>query len=134
MQTRPTPVDLGLLVLRLFAGGTMAVSHGWGKLLGFAEHSATFPDPFGMGSPVSMGLAVFAEVVCAALLVAGAFTRLAAVPLVITMVTAGFIVHGADPFAKKELAFAYLAMYLTLLGTGAGALSVDARFRGKGRR
>jgi putative oxidoreductase len=131
MALRITPSDIGLLLLRVYAGGTMLVMHGWGKLLSFPEKSGSFPDPFGVGAPVSLGLAVFAEVLCAALVVAGAFTRYAALPLVVTMAVAGFLIHGGDPWVKKELAFTYLAVFACLMGTGPGALSVDVRVRGK---
>ncbi|MDP2309907.1 MAG: DoxX family protein [Pseudomonadota bacterium] len=131
MAQRTTPADVGLLLLRAYAGGAMLLMHGWGKLLSFPEKASSFPDPLGVGSPVSLGLAVFAEVVCAALIVAGAFTRLAAVPLVVTMLVAGAIIHGGDPWAKKELAFTYAAVFACLLCTGPGALSVDVRLRGK---
>lgn len=131
MASRITPSDLGLLALRVYAGGTMLVMHGWGKLLSFPEKSHSFPDPLGVGSPVSLGLAVFAEVVCAGLIVAGAYTRLAALPLVVTMFVAGVIIHDGDPWSKRELAFTYLAVFAALLGTGPGALSVDTRVRGK---
>ena len=36
------------------------------------------------------------------------------------------MVHGADPFAKKELALLYGAGALTLMLTGPGQLSLDA--------
>ena len=129
-----TAADLGLLVLRLYAGVTMLVAHGWGKLSAFSERADGFPDPFGVGGPVSLGLAVFAEVVCAALVAVGFLTRFAALPLVVTMIVAGFVVHGDDPFAKKELALSYLAMYLAILGTGAGRLSVDGMRGGGGAK
>ena len=129
MPVSVTPLDLGLLALRLYGGGTMCVVHGWGKLTSFP--SAGFPDPFGIGATPSHGLVVLAEVLCAVLVAAGAFTRLATVPLIVTMAVAGFYIHGGDPWQKKELAFTYLAIYVALLGTGPGRLSVDARVRGK---
>jgi putative oxidoreductase len=42
------------------------------------------------------------------------------------MAVAAFIVHGGDPWGEKELAYIYLAGYLTLLLTGPGKFSVDA--------
>ncbi len=131
MAARITLSDFGLLLLRVAAGGTMLVMHGWGKLASFPELSRSFPDPFGLGSQMSLGLAVFAEVVCAGMIVAGAYTRLAAIPLIVTMFVAGVIIHDGDPWAKKELAFAYLAAFAALLGTGPGSVSVDTRLRGK---
>lgn len=131
MASSVTPLDIGLLVLRVYAGGAMLLAHGWGKLVGYSDRSAAFADPLGIGSPASLALAVSAEVGCALLLVVGAFTRFAAVPLAITMGVAGFLVHEADPWAKKELAFTYLAIFLALVGTGGGRLSVDTILRGK---
>lgn len=131
MASSVTPLDVGLLLLRVYAGGAMLVGHGWGKLLGFSERSGTFPDPLGVGSPASLALAVGAEVGCSLLLIVGAFTRFAAVPLAFTMGVAGVLVHGADPWAKKELAFTFLAIFLALVATGPGRLSVDAVLRGK---
>ena len=62
---------------------------------------------------------------CFILLIVGFLTRLATVPLAITMLVALFVVHGADPWQKKELAACYLAVYLTLFFTGPGVFSVD---------
>jgi putative oxidoreductase len=39
-------------------------SHGWGKLIEFGEKAAVFPDPFGVGSMMSLSFAIFAEVFC----------------------------------------------------------------------
>ncbi|MBI5495457.1 MAG: DoxX family protein [Deltaproteobacteria bacterium] len=117
--------DVGLLLLRLTAGGIMVFVHGWGKLAGFADKSASFPDPLGVGSAASLALAVFAEVFCALGLVTGTLTRLAVVPLVVTMLVAAGMVHAGDPWAKKELALVYLTLFATLGLTGPGRFSVD---------
>jgi len=117
---------VGLLLLRLGAGGMMLAGHGWGKLTSFSERAGDFPDPLGVGSALSMALAVFAECFCAALVVVGAATRLAALPLVVTMLVAAAVVHADDPWAKKEFALIYLVPFLTLAFTGAGPFSLDA--------
>jgi putative oxidoreductase len=119
--------DIGLLVLRVGAGAMMLFGHGWGKFSALmAGKAGSFPDPIGLGSEVSMVLAVFAEFVCAILLVLGLGTRLAAIPLLVTMLVAGFVVHGADPWGEKEMALLYAVSYLTLLLTGPGRISLDA--------
>ena len=48
-----------------------------------------------------------------------------------SVLVAGFVIHGADPWQKKELAFTYLAMYVAILLLGPGRWSVDGRLRGK---
>lgn len=118
--------NIGLLALRLSFGGMMFFSHGLGKLLSFGEKYTSFPDPLGISSPVSMTLAVGAEAVCSLALIFGFATRLTCIPLIITMLVAAFIVHGADPFTKQEFALMYCFGFLTLLFTGAGQYSVDA--------
>lgn len=125
--TTSTTGSFGLLILRVFAGATMAIAHGWGKLAGFSEKSGGFPDPIGLGSPTALGLAVFAEFFCSLAIILGLFTRAAAIPLLITMLVAAFMIHGDDPFQKKELALFYGAVFLTLIFTGAGKFSVDAK-------
>ena len=119
---KQTLTDLGLFALRVTGGGLMMV-HGIAKL-GFTP--SEFPDPLGVGATISHALAVFAEVGCAAALVLGAFTRFALVPLITTMLVAALMVHGADPWHKKELSVIYLCIYVGLMLTGPGRLSVDA--------
>jgi putative oxidoreductase len=126
--------SVGLLVVRVAAGGMMAAAHGWGKLLSFGERAARFPDPLGIGNTWSMAGAVAAEFFCAILVVLGLGTRFAAVPVVFTMGVAAFLVHANDPWNRKELALVYLCLFLVFVFTGAGAYSLDARFGGKRRR
>lgn len=119
--------DIALLLLRIAFGGLMFLNHGWGKLMKlFTGDPNKFADPIGLGAPFSLGLTVFAEALCAALLVIGLFTRWASIPLVITMLVAAFIVHGADPLADKEMSLLYLAAYSTIGLMGAGNFSIDA--------
>lgn len=117
---------IALLLLRLLFGGSMVYAHGWGKLTNFEAYSEQFPDPIGLGPVVSLGLATFAEVFCAIAVVIGLFTRLATIPLLITMLVAVLVVHADDPFAKKELGLLYIGGFALLLARGAGPLSIDA--------
>ena len=122
--------SLGLLLVRLGAGGMMLAGHGWAKLASFGEMADRFPDPLGLGSPTaSLALAIFSEFFCAAALVVGFATRFAAVPLAVTMLVAAFAIHADDPWAKKELALLYAVPFITLVFTGAGKFSVDANSR-----
>lgn len=118
--------DIGLLLLRLIFGGLMLVNHGLGKMEKlFAGGEIKFADPIGLGAELSLQLAVFAEVICAALLIVGAFTRFALMPLIFTMLVAVFIVHWADAFGDKEGGLLYLIPYVILFVKGSGKYSVD---------
>jgi putative oxidoreductase len=104
----------------------MLLAHGLPKLQRFSEIQNTFPDPFGIGSPASLAMAVFAEFACAMAVAAGLIFRLALIPLVVTMFVAAFVIHGQDPFQKQELALAYLAAYVGLMFSGPGRYSLDS--------
>lgn len=123
---RTHATSFGLLVLRLAAGGMMA-HHGLGKLKDFGAMKETFADPLGIGQLPSLVSAIGAELGCALLVAIGLATRLAAIPVVFTMSVAAFLVHGGDPWQKKELAVLYGLVFLALVFTGAGRYSVDAK-------
>ena len=124
----------GLLLLRVGLGGLMFGAHGLPKLLGFAEKSETFSDPLGVGSLASLSLAVFAEAFCSLAVVLGLGTRLAAIPLIVTMLVAAFVVHADDPFGRQELPILYAIGFATLALTGAGRFSLDHRLRRRRKR
>lgn len=124
-HTKPLQRDLGLLLLRLMAGGGMIYAHGWGKMMRFIDGDHGFADVFGMGESVSLGLAVFGEAICSIFIVLGLFTRAALIPAIITMAVAVFYIHGDDPFSKQEMGLLYLVPYVALFLTGPGKLSLD---------
>lgn len=118
-------IDLGLLILRLGAAGLM-LTHGFPKLMKlFGGEEIVFADPFGFGMGITLALAVLAEFICSILVILGLGTRIAVIPLIITMFTAVSIVHASDPFQQKELALLYLLIFVVLLITGAGKHSLD---------
>ena len=118
-------VSVGLLVLRVIVGGFM-MTHGIGKLkMLMAGGEIQFLDPIGIGMQLSLTLAVLAEFFASILIILGLGTRLAAFPLLFTMFVAGIIVHAADPFGVKEMALLYGSIYLTLMITGPGKISLD---------
>lgn len=120
--------DLGLFLLRLTFGGIMMFAHGLPKLMKFSELSEGFPAILGMPPVMGLSLAIFAEVFCSALVVLGLLTRLALIPLIITMLVAIFIIHGGDPFGDKEMAILYLIPFLSLFFAGPGKFSLDQVF------
>lgn len=98
-----------------------------GRLLG--EGPVKFADPFGLGPEISLVMAIIAEVVCAILVMIGFKTRLATIPLILTMLTAAFYAHWNDPFGKKELPLLYVCVFLAILAFGAGKYALDSLLR-----
>ncbi len=119
-------VNLGLLLIRTVAAAFL-LTHGYPKLIQlFSGDPESFSSVLGMNPALSLLLAVFAEFLCSALILLGLFTRLATIPLIITMAVAAFHVHSADPFAVKEKALLFLLIFTFLLFTGAGNYSIDS--------
>lgn len=118
-------LSFALLVLRFGAASLMLVKHGFDKLIHFAALAPRFADPFHIGSTTSLALVIFAEFFCSAFIIIGLFTRLACIPLVIAMSVALFSANKGDFFGKGEAAGLFLVVFVVLLFTGAGKLSLD---------
>lgn len=127
---RAVLTSLGLLALRV-GFGLFMVGHGYPKLQTLlAGEYDKFPDPLNIGNRASLMGAVAAELLCSLLVIVGAATRIATVPLIFTMAVAAFVVHAQDPWLlgggrSKEPALLYLFAFVTLLLTGPGRYSVD---------
>jgi putative oxidoreductase len=120
--------SLALLVARLTVG-ILFVSTGWGKVHDLAKVTDFFTElaiPF---PAFNATLASWTELVCGALLVIGLASRLASLPLIVTMTVAILTakrddIHGlADLFGQVE--WTYLAILLVIAAVGPGAASVD---------
>ena len=129
-STSDNSFSFAVLVLRLGAGSLMMINHGLDKLMHFAQKAPRFADPFHIGSTTSLSMMVFAEFFCAAFIILGLFTRLAAIPLIIGMSVALFFAHKGDFFGKGESAGLFLTCFIVLLFTGPGKVSLD-RFIGR---
>lgn len=118
-------VDIVLLLTRIGVAFLM-LTHGLPKLqMILAGGEIQFPAIFGLSSSLSLVLAIFSEVLCSLFILVGLATRLAAVPLIITMLVAVLLIHTNDPFANQELGLLYIFLYLPLLILGGGKFSVD---------
>ena len=108
----------------------LMLTHGIPKLVMlFSGQPMQFPPVFGMSPELSLALAVVAEVLCSIFILIGLGTRLAVIPLAITMIIAAFVVHENDPLSVKESALQYLLVYVVLFVTGSGKFSVDHLLR-----
>ena len=127
--------DFTALILRLGFGLYMLFGHGLGKLMKLLSgEEIQFFSFLGLPANISLGLAVFAEFIACIFIIIGYKTRLAALPLIITMLVAAFVVHGSDPWfmygtegGSKEPAIIYLIGFLAIYCLGSGKYSVDDR-------
>ena len=96
-----TAMSLLLLALRILFG-VLLMSHGVQKWANFDAMSESFPDPLGVGSQMSLILAIFGELACSLAFIFGFLYRLAMIPMIFTMGMAFFVIHGNDPFSVKR--------------------------------
>jgi putative oxidoreductase len=122
--------SFAMLVLRLGAGILLMVNHGFDKLIHFSSKAPHFTDPFHIGSTPSLAMVVFAEFFCAVFVIMGLFTRLACVPIIISLAVALFYAHHGNAFNIGESAALFLSCFVAILFAGPGNASLD-RFVGK---
>ncbi len=119
--------NIGLALLRIIPSAIMLIVHGLPKLQKLLAGNFEFADPIGIGAAPSLFLTVIGEFVAPLLIIIGFKTRFAAIPAAITMFVAAFVIHGADPFAKKELALLYFVFFLIIALVGPGKYSIDKK-------
>lgn len=124
------PVAWGLLFMRVSVSLLLLWVHGLPKLLNWSIELQRIEDPFGLGAPLTLGLAVFAEVVCPVLLIAGVFARLACLPVLAVLAVALVVVHPDWTVEQGQFAWLLMILFAGLAVTGPGAL-VIGRLRGR---
>jgi putative oxidoreductase len=120
--------NIAMLILRVGAGA-MAMSHGYSKLVHFAEMKSKFMNFMGIGSTLSLILVIFAEFFCSIFLIIGLFSRLVVIPLIIVMTVALLQRHNSDVFGEGEKVTLFLTCFLPILLCGPGKASVDGMMR-----
>lgn len=123
--------NVGLSLLRIFAGVSLMLAHGLGKLPpseGLIQRTGEmgFPLP-----PLFAWAAALSEFAGGGLLALGLLTRLSGFFIAFTMMVALVGVHLHDAFDKQEKAFLYLFIALLFLFKGSGDWSIDSFLRKK---
>ena len=123
--------NVGLAILRVISGLSIAFGHGIGKIppsaglvAGTAKLGFPLPEFFAWA-------AAFGEFGGGLLLALGLLTRPGTFLMGFTMMVAAFGVHAADPFGIKEMALLYLAIAVMFLLVGSGKYGVDACIRSR---
>lgn len=122
-------IDLGLLVLRIWAGLLLFFQHGLGKVTHFSQMSSHFPNPIHIGPLPSLLYAILSDAICSLLVAVGLGTRFAALIIAINLGVAFTLVHhmklSPGP-GNGELPLLFIGIFVALVITGAGRYSLDA--------
>lgn len=121
--------DIGLLALRIFIGlrliyGVVDNIFSWEKMLEFAGFLKINGFPLPIFSAV---LSVYAQFLCAILILVGYKARFAAAILAFNFIVAMIMVHLKDSIEVMTPALAMLFISITLLFTGAGRWAIEKK-------
>ena len=116
-------VSFLILAVRVFFG-VLFFLHGVDKMMNFNQVSLNYPSIFGLGSYMTLMLAVFCEFCCSLFLIAGLLERIILIPMIISMAVAYFDVHDAI-LPEGELALIYMVVFFILFMVGPGRFSLD---------
>lgn len=90
--------------------------------------------PLHLRKTLTLGFAIFAEVVCPLLMIAGIATRLAVLPIMLVCVVAVGLVHREWTLADGQFAWMLLVMFGTIAIGGAGRYRIALRLHPSGQR
>lgn len=129
VQRRPKTLadislPLGLLFLRVSAAVLLLQIHGLPKLFNWSTELQRIEDPFGLGTTLTLAMAVFAEVICPVLLILGVFARLACLPVLAVLGVALVVVHPEWSLEQAQFAWLFTVLYAGLAITGPGAWAI----------
>ena len=120
---RQRGISFLILCLRLFFGA-LFMMHGLDKIMNFEQLSYTYPDVMGLGSYMTLMLAIFTEFCCSVFLITGLMFRITVIPMIVSMAVAFFDIHDAM-MPEGELSLIYLVLFLVLYITGPGRYSLE---------
>lgn len=122
--------DVGLLFLRVSGGLFLLCVHGMPKLLDYTAQLQLIEDPFHLGAHLTLILAIFAEVLCPLLVVAGVLARLACLPILFVLLVALLLVHPQWTVAEGQFGWLLLILFATVFIAGPGRLALNTRLPG----
>lgn len=148
-KPRPILSDTGFFILRVGVALSLFFRHGVEKLVGF-QHMASFlqMDPLHIGVYPSLAFATLSDGICTLLVVFGLFTRAASLIILVNLAVVLFVMQNvvglvhwqtmrvmpqAARFAPPpgpgrehtELVVLYMSVFIFLLISGPGRLSLD---------
>jgi putative oxidoreductase len=122
-----------LLFLRVTACVLVLLVHGLPKAIHYASQLDTIEDPLHFGKALTLGFAIFVEVVCLLLMKAGIATRLAALPIMLVSAIALGLVHREWTLDQGQFAWRLQIMFGTFAIGGAGRYRIGLRPHASGQ-
>ncbi len=117
------------LLLARLSVGLLFMSTGWGKVHDIPKVTKFFEQLHIPAPGLNAVVVGYSELICGALLVLGLFTRLATIPLIVSMVIAILTaklpdIHGIFDLVGAD-EFTYLCVLIVILAFGPGRAAID---------
>lgn len=122
--------SIGLLFLRVSGGVFLLWVHGLPKLLDYSAQLKLIEDPFHLGATATLLLAIFAEVLCPLLIIAGVLVRLACLPILCVLLIALLVVHPDWTLFEGQFGWLLLILFSSILLAGPGRFALNQRWAG----
>ena len=116
--------------MRVSGGLFLLWVHGLPKLLDYGEQLKVIEDPFHLGASVTLLLAIFAEVLCPLLIIAGVLVRLACLPILSVLLIAMLVVHPQWTLLEGQFGWLLLIIFTSILIAGPGRITFNQRWAG----
>jgi putative oxidoreductase len=122
--------NIGLFFLRVSGAVFLLWVHGLPKLLHYSAQLQNIEDPLHLGANVTLMLAIFAEVLCPLLIIAGVLVRLACLPIVCVLLIALLLVHPQWSLDEGQFGWLLLIVFTSIFIAGPGRLALNVRLSG----
>jgi putative oxidoreductase len=122
--------DLGLLFLRASGALFLLFVHGLPKLLNLKAQLSLIEDPFHLGAPLTLSMAIFAEVLCPLLILTGVLARIACLPILFLLLVALVVVHSDWSVDQGQFGWLLIIIFTSVLIAGPGRLALNIRLPG----
>ena len=126
--------NLARLFIRLFVG-VMFLQFGIRHLVNYSVLCHSFPTVFNLTPECSLIIMIVIELVCSLFIMVGFLTRLSVIPPICTMIAAEYYIlhdmvpslpaYGLDSTAPGYLPIMFIGIYVYLLLSGPGKISLD---------
>lgn len=122
---RTADFHICMLVFRILLSLELIIVHGLKKVgIGVAE-AEKVPNPYHLPEIINQFFATGANIICPLLIIIGAFTRFAVIPILIVTVSGYFVVHRTDNLHVRDIPFMYALSFIVVLLLGPGKYSID---------
>ncbi|WP_130736076.1 DoxX family protein [Flavobacterium sp. J27] len=121
--------DVIILFFRIVVSVQLIVVHGLKKIGIGTDMAEKVPNPFLFPEDLNQILAIASNLVFPLFIIAGFYTRISTIPILIVTLSGYFVVHWHDSLLQSDVPFMYSVSFLLIAFAGSGKYSIDFRLK-----